>query len=178
MLRLVILNLFILICLSASILGQQPRKIAETDFLRCDLGEMWSLHDLSDELRKNPNSMGLILIKARTYGWAKRYAKTAGSWMSKSLGIMPSRIRTVAEQSQGSPEMEVWVLPKGSSFLGKGERKTSSEVSVFDSFDYELAEYCSDTRIPALKVFGEELLSKKDAKGYIVFYGGKEKFAQ
>lgn len=78
--------------------------------------EYFRFVDLIEELKKQPESKGVIVIyvgaKKERFGNAMAYAREAKDYFSNSLGVPPAQVSIVIAEGKDFFNEEFWVVPK------------------------------------------------------------------
>ena len=167
-------SLLVLIILFFSFTGksQEAYKLPDVTRLRCDLGEISQLDEPAIQMAEK-NAKAMFIVYGRK-GQALRYIdylkinflkfRFPNEDFSKNLSLFYGGY---TEQSK----MEIWIVPQRAKQpeLSINNDGLEKMFGIFDSYGYWY-QYCPDTRIPALKIFADELKQNPTVNGYIVVH--------
>src|ERR1044071_2382093 len=116
-LRRIFAPLLLALTCAAAARGQQAYKIDETDYTRCDLGEVAQVTDLPMPLfvalNEHPQAKVAIVVYGRLPGDAMRYARQVRLWLTEARGVLPGRVSDVYGGYAPKTRLEIWRVPAG-----------------------------------------------------------------
>jgi hypothetical protein len=172
----------LLLCLhlaAASLAGQEAHKIEEIANPRCDLSEVPPLDPppiglFATALRDTPGARGAIVVFGMQ-GSALRYAEAVEARMIGIVGIAPERLLTRYGGDAEDRRMELWIIPERAAEPKFSYVEDTGKAQQFDQYTYGVADYCGESRRPALKKFAAALKGRPGWRGYIIVHQLKNK---
>ena len=170
------LALVLFVCASANVTtfaqGRRAYKIDETDYLRCDLGEVAQVTfgdvPLFAALKEHPDARAAVVVHGPQAGDAMRYARQVRLHLVERRGVLPGRVLDVYGGYAGKPRLEIWLVPAGAEPPRAAPPVSRVGVTLFDRYYYYPGEVCPEECDTALEVFAETLKQLADWRGTVV----------
>lgn len=139
---------------------QQAYKIDETDYTRCDLGEVPHVTDfdrpLFVALKEHPQARVAVIVRGPLPSEAMTYAREVRLWLTESRGVVSERLLDLYGGPAPKMRLELRLVPEGAEPPSAPPVEWAG-VTLFRTYNYEGFEACPSQRQPALEVFAETL---------------------